>query len=71
MTVMGPNGMGKSTLLSLVAGIGSPYKGEIFINGEKRRGSVEEEINIRKNCFIYPIRFSNRTKWPPVFNGNW
>lgn len=32
--VMGGNGMGKSTALSLISGINKPQRGKIFINGE-------------------------------------
>ena len=54
MVVMGPNGMGKSTLLSVAAGMITPFAGEVRIDGLKRRGSVEEELKIRQNAFYLP-----------------
>lgn len=33
--IVGGNGAGKSTTLSLLSGINKPYRGKIFINGEK------------------------------------
>jgi ABC-type multidrug transport system ATPase subunit len=54
VAVMGPNGMGKSTLLGLMAGVLSPLKGYVQIDGLKRRNSVEEEIEIRKKTIYLP-----------------
>jgi ABC-2 type transport system ATP-binding protein len=54
VAVMGPNGMGKSTLLGLVAGALWPIKGYIEIDGHRRRNSVEEEIEIRKRVVYLP-----------------
>ena len=48
VVLMGPNGMGKTTLLALMAGILSPLKGNIEIDGRRRRTSVKDEIEIRK-----------------------
>ena len=33
--MLGPNGVGKSTIFNLVTGLISPEKGSIFIGGEK------------------------------------
>jgi ABC-type multidrug transport system ATPase subunit len=54
VTVMGPNGMGKSTLLSVIAGLMSPIEGFVEINGLVRRSSIENEIAIRKQVFYLP-----------------
>lgn len=54
LAVMGPNGMGKSTLLSCLAGTLSPLEGEIKIDGKIRRGSVDEERALRKLCAYLP-----------------
>ncbi|MHC4474690.1 MAG: ABC transporter ATP-binding protein [Planctomycetota bacterium] len=54
VAVMGPNGMGKSTLLALVGGVLSPLKGYVAIDGHKRRNSVAEEIEIRKKIVYLP-----------------
>lgn len=62
VVVMGPNGMGKSTLLALVAGILPPFKGHIEIDGKRRRRSIEEEKAIRKSVVYLPD-----TPWLPEF----
>jgi ABC-type multidrug transport system ATPase subunit len=54
VAVMGPNGMGKSTLLGLMAGALWPIKGYVEIDGHRRRNSVEEEIEIRKKVIYLP-----------------
>jgi ABC-type multidrug transport system ATPase subunit len=54
VAVMGPNGMGKSTLLKLIGGVLCPIKGYIEIDGHKRRNSIEEEIEIRKKVVYLP-----------------
>lgn len=54
VAVMGPNGMGKSTLLGLIAGTLWPIKGHVEIDGHKRRNSVEEETEIRKKVLYLP-----------------
>src|SRR5262245_4443044 len=52
--LIGPNGMGKSTLLALIAGALSPIKGYISIDGKRRRSSVEAELAIRKQVVYMP-----------------
>ena len=54
LAVMGPNGMGKSTLLALMGGVLWPIKGYVEIAGHRRRSSVEEEIEIRKKVVYLP-----------------
>jgi len=54
LCVMGPNGMGKTTLLNVAAGILWPIRGYTEIGGKLRRGSVEEEIAIREMVFYLP-----------------
>ncbi|HLQ45694.1 MAG TPA: ABC transporter ATP-binding protein [Planctomycetaceae bacterium] len=48
VVVVGPNGMGKSTLLGVMAGTLTPQKGTVTIAGRRRRGSEEDELAIRK-----------------------
>ena len=41
VAVMGPNGMGKSTLLGVIGGVLCPISGHVEIDGRRRRHSVE------------------------------
>lgn len=52
--IVGPNGMGKSTLLSVIAGVLSPQKGYIEIDGLRRRRSIDEELAIRRRVVYLP-----------------
>jgi ABC-type multidrug transport system ATPase subunit len=54
VVVLGPNGMGKSTLLGVMAGVLSPQRGEVVIDKLRRRGSVEEELEIRRRTVFLP-----------------
>lgn len=54
VAIIGPNGMGKSTLLSVMAGILTPQKGQVLIDGYRRHGSVEEELAIRQRVAYLP-----------------
>lgn len=53
LAVMGPNGMGKSTLLGLMGGTLWPVRGYVEIDGMRRRASAEIELAIRKKtCYL-------------------
>lgn len=52
--VMGPNGMGKSTLLKVVAGVLTPQVGLVEIDGMLRRDSEEIELSIRRQVVYLP-----------------
>lgn len=54
VAILGPNGMGKSTLMGVMAGTISPIKGTVEIDGKTRRGSVDEENEIRKQVIYVP-----------------
>jgi ABC-2 type transport system ATP-binding protein len=54
VVILGPNGMGKTTLLGVMAGVLSPQKGEVWIDGLKRRNSEEEELAIRRMTVYLP-----------------
>jgi ABC-type multidrug transport system ATPase subunit len=54
VAVLGPNGMGKSTLLACMAGVLQPQHGTVKINGISRRSGVENEIAIRRTAVYLP-----------------
>jgi ABC-type multidrug transport system ATPase subunit len=54
--VIGPNGMGKTTLLSVIAGVLDPQEGYVEIDGLRRRSSIENELAIRKRTVFLPDR---------------
>jgi len=43
--VIGPSGTGKSTILRLIAGLIAPDEGEIYIQGKRREGLVEDALD--------------------------
>ena len=61
VALLGPNGMGKTTLLAAMAGVLSPQKGYVEIDGLRRKSSVENELAIRKKTVYLPDR-----PWLPV-----
>ncbi|MBW4472662.1 MAG: ABC transporter ATP-binding protein [Stenomitos rutilans HA7619-LM2] len=40
--IIGPSGTGKSTILRIIAGLDVPDEGEIFVQGQRRVGSVDD-----------------------------
>jgi ABC-type multidrug transport system ATPase subunit len=54
--VIGPNGMGKSTLLAVIAGVLTPQRGYVEIDGLRRRSSIENELAIRRRVVYLPDR---------------
>lgn len=40
--VIGPSGTGKSTILRIIAGLLAPDAGEVYIQGRRRQGTLEE-----------------------------
>ena len=54
VVIIGPNGMGKSTLLGVIGGLMAPYKGTVRIDGRTRRGSIEDELAIRRMAVFLP-----------------
>lgn len=62
VAVMGPNGVGKSTLLGIISGLMAPAKGHVEVNGLRRRSSEEVELRIRKQMVFLPDH-----PWLPEF----
>ena len=54
IVILGPNGMGKTTLLGVMAGVLSPQHGTVTIDGKRRRGLEEEELAIRQMTVYLP-----------------
>ena len=42
LVIIGPSGTGKSTILRMIAGLMPIDKGSIYINGEKKKGLIED-----------------------------
>jgi ABC-type multidrug transport system ATPase subunit len=62
VTVMGQNGVGKTTLLSVIAGLMTPASGSVEIGGVRRRSSEAAELQIRKQMAFLPDH-----PWLPEF----
>lgn len=62
VALMGPNGVGKSTLLGIVAGLMAPAKGCVEINGLRRRATEQSELAIRRQLVFLPDH-----PWLPEF----
>jgi ABC-type multidrug transport system ATPase subunit len=54
VVVLGPNGMGKSTLLGVMGGALTPQRGYVEIDGLRRKSSVENELAIRRKALYLP-----------------
>ncbi|HVC94937.1 MAG TPA: ABC transporter ATP-binding protein [Pirellulales bacterium] len=54
VVILGPNGMGKTTLLAVMAGVLQPQRGEVEIDGLHRRSSPEVELAIRQRVVYLP-----------------
>jgi len=54
VVVVGPNGMGKMTLLGVMAGVLWPHTGYVEFDGVRRRDSVDGERELRKRIVYLP-----------------
>lgn len=62
VVVMGPNGVGKSTLLGIIGGLMAPARGHVEINGLRRRSNEETELKVRRQVAFLPDH-----PWLPEF----
>ena len=53
--IIGPNASGKTTLMSVLAGLVSPIGGEVRLFGLPRRTTVEDELRIRRRVCFLPV----------------
>lgn len=63
VVLLGPNGMGKTTLLGCLAGVLDPQRGYVEFDGVRRRASVEQEWALR-----HRIAFLPDDAWLPMKN---
>jgi ABC-2 type transport system ATP-binding protein len=56
VVVVGPNGMGKTTLLGVLAGVLWPSVGHVEFDGVKRRDAVDSERELRRRIMYLPDR---------------
>ena len=54
VVIVGPNGMGKTTLLGVMGGVLAPQHGQVFIDGQMRRISAGVELDIRRKAVYLP-----------------
>ena len=60
VTIMGPSGGGKTTLLNLLAGLDLPDKGQIILNGRKVSDFSDHELTLlRRNEIGFVFQFFN------------
>jgi ABC-type multidrug transport system ATPase subunit len=52
--IVGPNGMGKTTLLGVMGGVLQPQHGWVAVEGLRRRQSVEDELAVRRLAVYLP-----------------
>ncbi len=64
VATVGPNGIGKTTLLGVMAGVLTPQRGNVDIDGLRRRRSVEEEQAVRRKVVYLPDH-----PWLPLLTG--
>jgi ABC-type multidrug transport system ATPase subunit len=54
--IVGPNGMGKTTLLGVLGGVLQPQHGYAAFDGVRRRQSEEDELALRRRTVYLPDR---------------
>lgn len=60
VTVMGPSGGGKTTLLNCMGGLDTPDRGEIYLNGHSLSGMSDRELTqLRRRDIGFVFQFFN------------
>ena len=60
VTVMGPSGGGKTTLLNCMGGLDQPDQGEIYLNGHSLSGMSDRELTqLRRRDIGFVFQFFN------------
>ena len=60
VTVMGPSGGGKTTLLNCMGGLDTPDEGEIYLNGHPLSGMSDRELTqLRRKEIGFVFQFFN------------
>ncbi len=60
VTVMGPSGGGKTTLLNCMGGLDTPDEGDIFLNGQSLAGMTDRELTqLRRREIGFVFQFFN------------
>jgi ABC-2 type transport system ATP-binding protein len=54
VTLVGANGVGKSTLLRVGGGVLTPHEGHAEVFGFRRRSTIEAELDARRRCVYMP-----------------
>ena len=54
VSILGPSGRGKSTILKLLTGVVRPEKGEILIDGQRTEGSSGRFAYMPQNDLLFP-----------------
>ena len=60
VTIMGPSGGGKTTLLNCIGGLDTPDEGEVFLNGQATRQMTDRELTrLRREEIGFVFQFFN------------
>ena len=62
VSIIGASGCGKSTILSILAGLNRPKSGEVLINGEKIKGTGKDRSVVFQHYSLFPWNIKNLSK---------
>ncbi|WP_164505013.1 ABC transporter ATP-binding protein [Companilactobacillus hulinensis] len=78
LVILGPNGIGKSTLLNCLSGVLTQYNGQICVNGDDLKtmtikdlshqlALVSQGVNIKSNLTLFDYLLLGRTSFHTIF----